>query len=333
MTRRKTILTAAQASSEAGARADLPAMPDPAALVLLAEIADAASVTAAARRLGLSQPAVSKQLRRLEQSLNVALFERGLRGVQPTEYGQALLPRARTIRAQALQAGEDVMQRRGQREGRLTVALSHFATIALLPQVIGGFRDRWPAVQLHIVPPAFQLGGLREGAPDFAVMSLPGQALGKEFTARALYATTVAIVTRHGHPLAGAEHLQALAQADWALPSLESSVTRGLTRAFRQAGLGPVRCAMTCQTLTGLETLVNATDLVAAMPVEVFEARRAASGLHRLPVQEPVEGPRVAVLRWADARPTPASADLEEAFVQAAHQMARTRHLQSRTSS
>lgn len=312
---------------------EVSAVPDPAALVLLAEIADAASVTAAARRLGLSQPAVSKQLRRLEQSLNVALFERGLRGVQPTEYGLALLPRARAIRAQARQAGEDVMQRRGQREGRLVVALSHFATIALLPQVMGGFRDRWPSVQLHIVPPTFQLGGLREGEPDFAVMSLPGQALGKEFTARALYATTVAIVARPGHPLAGAQQLQALAQADWALPSLESSVTRGLTRAFRQAGLGPVRCAMTCQTLTGLETLVHATDLIAAMPVEVFEARRAASGLQRLPVQEPVEGPRVAVLRWADARPTPASADLEEAFVQAAHQMARAQHLQSRASS
>jgi DNA-binding transcriptional LysR family regulator len=222
------------------------------------------------------------------------------------------------------------MQRRGQREGRLVVALSHFATIALLPQVIGGFRQRWPAVQLHIVPPTFQLGGLREGAPDFAVMSLPGQALGKEFTARALYATTVAIVARREHPLAGARQLSALAQADWALPSLESSVTRGLTRAFRQAGLGAVRCAMTCQTLTGLETLVNATDLVAAMPVEVFEARRAASGLQRLPVQEAVEGPRVAVLRWADARPTPASADLEEAFVEAAHRMARQQHRHSR---
>ena len=332
MTRQKTVRTTPQALPKPEATTDLLAIPDPAALVLLAEIADAASVTAAARRLGLSQPAVSKQLRRLEQSLNVALFERGLRGVQPTEYGQALLPRARAIRAQARQAGEEVMQRRGQREGRLTVALSHFATIALLPQVIAGFRARWPAVQLNIVPPTFQLGGLREGAPDFAVMSLPGQPLGQEFTARALYATTVAIVTRRDHPLAGAQHLHALAQAHWALPSLESSVTRGLTRAFRQAGLGPVRCAMTCQTLTGLETLVNATDLVAAMPVEVFEARRAASGLLRLPVLEAIEGPRVAVLRWADARPTPASADLEEAFVQAAHRMARAQHLQARAS-
>ena len=148
-------------------------MPDPAGLVLLAEIADAGSVTAAARNLGCSQPAVSKQLRRLEASLGVHLFERGLRGVQATAYGLALLPRARAIRSQARQAGEDVQQRRGLKEGRVAVALSHFATMALMPRVIPAFLARWPGVQLSIVPPTFQLGGLREGAPDFAVMSLP----------------------------------------------------------------------------------------------------------------------------------------------------------------
>ena len=300
-------------------------VPDPTALLLLAEIADAGSVTAAAQRLGVSQPAVSKQLRRLEQSLGVVLFERGLRGIQPTDYGKALLPRARAIRAQAQQAAEEVRQRRGLRGGRLEIALSHFATIALLPRVVPDFRARWPGVQLSIVPPAFQLGGLREGRPDFAVMSLPSEKLGSEYSARPVYATTVAVVVRQGHPLAGAKSLTELRNAQWLLPSVESSVTRGLARAFRAARLGAPQCAMTCQTLTGLEMLAASTDLVAAMPLEVHQARAAASGLRRVAVPEAIEGPRVAVLRWADARATPASADLEEAFVQAAHKMARRR--------
>ncbi|QJW84956.1 hypothetical protein HK414_19480 [Ramlibacter terrae] len=80
---------------------------------------------------------------------------------------------------------------------------------------------------------------------------------------------------------------------------------------------------MTCQTLTGTETIAAHTDLVAAIPLEVHQARAAATGLRRLALAEPIEGPRVAILRWADARPTPASADLEEAFVQAAHAMAK----------
>jgi LysR family transcriptional regulator, regulator of abg operon len=295
---------------------------DPAALLLLAEIADAGGVTAAARRLGVSQPAVSKQLRRLEESLGVVLFERGLRGMQPTEYGKALLPRARAIRSQARQAAEDVQQRRGVREGRLEIALSHFATIALLPHVVPAFRARWPGVQLSIVPPAFHLGGLREGRPDFAVMSLPAEKLGAEYSARPVYATTVAVVVRPGHPLSQAKSLADLRSAQWLLPSMESSVTRGLARAFRTARLGSPQCAITCETLTGVEVLAASSDFVAAMPLEVHQARASASGLVRVPLAETIEGPRVAVLRWADARPTPASADLEEAFVQAAHRMA-----------
>jgi LysR family transcriptional regulator, regulator of abg operon len=297
--------------------------PDPTALLLLAEIADAGSVTGAARRLGLSQSAVSKQLRRLEDTLGVCLFERGRRGIQPTEYGQALMPRARAIRAQAQQAGQEIGQRRGLREGRLEIALSHLATISLLPRVVPAFRQRWPHMQLAIVPPTFQLGGLREGRPDFAVMSLPAETLGTEYSARPLLATTLAVVARPGHPLGDARTLAELRDAQWVLPSLESSVTRGLARAFRQKRLGPPHCAMTCQTLTGLELLATHTDLLAAMPAEVFVARVAGSGLRRVPVAEPIDGPRLTILRWADGRPTPAAADLEEAFVEEARRLAK----------
>ena len=297
--------------------------PDPAALMLLAEIADAGSLTAAARGLGTTQPALSKQLKRLEQHLGVPVFDRSLRGIVPTEYGLALLPRARAIRAQARQAGEDIAQRKGQREGQLVVALSHFSTIALLPAVIPLFRSRWPGVQLSITPPPFALAGLREGAPDFAVMSMPAERLGSEFTTRPVYTTTVAVIVRAGHPLANAQHLSDLVGAQWVWPSVRSSVTRGLARAFRQARLPEPTCLTTCETLTGLEILVANTDLLGAVPLEVQRARAPSNGLRPVPLLQTIEGPRVAVLRWADARPTPASADLEETFVLAARQLAR----------
>ena len=298
---------------------------DPAALVLLAEIAEAGSLTAAAQQLGVTQPALSKQLKRLENTLGVPVFKRNLRGVQPTEYGDALLPRARAIRAEARQAAEDVAQRRGLREGRLAVALSHFAAIALLPTVVPSFRNRWPGVHLAFMPPSFDLRGLREGTPDFAVVSLPAERLGAEFSVRTLYAATVAVVVRPGHPLASARRLSDLAGAEWVLPSLRSSTARGLEKASRQARLAVPHCAVTSETLTGLETLVLNTDLVGAIPLEVHRARAAASGLQRLALQEEIEGPRVAIVRWADGHPTPAATALEEAFLLAAQRLARRR--------
>ncbi len=298
---------------------------DPSSLTLLATIADAGSLTAAARALGATQPALSKQLQRIEQSLGVPVFERSMRGVTPTAYGSALLPRARTIAAQARQALEEVAQLRGEREGALHVALSHLATLALLPQVVGPFRDAWPQVALRIGPPTFRFAGLREGAPDFAVVSLPAERLGSEFAARPIYTGTVAVVVRRGHPLARARTLAALAGADWVVPSPDSSTALSLQRAFRRARLPAPRCTVTCETLTGLETLVASTDLIGALPAEVHERRASASGFVRLPLDVAIEGARVAIVRWADARPTPASAAMQELFADAAHRLARRR--------
>ncbi len=298
---------------------------EPSSLALLATIADAGSLTAAARGQGATQSAVSKQLQRIEQALGVPVFERSMRGVSPTEYGAALLPRARTIVAQARQAAEDVAQLRGRREGRVHVALSHFATIALLPEVVAPFRQAWPHVALRITPPTFRFAGLREGAPDFAVVSLPAERLGTEFVTRPLYTTRVVALVRRDHPLAHARALAQLADAEWVVPSADSSSALAVQRAHRRARLGAPRFPVTCETLTGLETLVAHTDLVGAVPLEVFEQRAAASGLARLAIDQPIEGPRVAIVRWADARPTPAAAAMQELFVQAAYRLARRR--------
>lgn len=303
---------------------------DSVALALLADIFDAGSLTAAARDLGTSQPALSKRLQRVEQALGVSVFERRTRGVVPTEYGAALLPRARLIRAQSRQAAEEIAQMRGKREGHITLALSHLAAIALLPRVVPAFRSSWPAVSIAISPPNFQFAGLREGAPDFAVISLPREHPGGEFATRALYTSRLVAVVRPGHPLAAARSLAALGDAEWILPSPESATAFALERAFKRARLGSPRCPVTCETLTGLESLVLASDLIGMVPLEVHERRSSASGLLRVPLDQAIEGPHVALVRWADARPTPACAALAEMFVTAGHQLAGRRRAQTR---
>jgi DNA-binding transcriptional LysR family regulator len=189
--------------------------------------------------------------------------------------------------------------------------------------VINEFRRAWPQVTVAITPPTFQFAGLREGAPDFAVISLPQDNPGAEFATRALYTTRVVAVTRAGHALARARQLADLRDAEWVLPSADSSTALALKRAFGRARLGTPRCPITCETLTGLEALLQSTDLVGAMPLEVHEQRKGASGLIRVPLEQSIEGPRVAIVRWADAKPTPAAAALADLFVSAGHQLAR----------
>jgi DNA-binding transcriptional LysR family regulator len=250
-----------------------------------------------------------------------------MRGVRPTEYGLALVARARTIRAQTQQALEDVAQMRGRREGHVTIALSHLPTIACLPRVMREFRERWPDVLVRVEPPAFphRMVGLREGAPDFAVVPLPVEPLGPEFAARPIYTTTVVAVVRTGHRLAKARKLGELVGAEWVLPNLHSMSARAFHSAFERAGLPAPRCRVTCEALTGLESLVGTSELAGVLPLEVHEARAGANGLARIPLDVKIEGPSLAIIRWADAKPTPAAAELAELFARAAHALARSR--------
>jgi LysR family transcriptional regulator of abg operon len=301
---------------------------DPSALALLATLSEAGSLSAAARAAGVTQPALTKQLARLERQLGVPLFVRSIRGVAPTEYGQALLPRARIVRAQLLQAAEALAQLRGRREGQVCVAMSHLATVRLVPGVLPLFRARWPGVRVRLMAPTFAqlMTGLREGLPDLAVVQLPGEDPGPEFVVRPLLETTLAAVVRPGHPLARVTALSALAEAkiEWVLPSEDSATGRALREAFRRARLPAPRCTVTCETLTGVEAIVRATDLVAAMPAEVHDARCATSGLLRLPLAPAPRGRTLALVRWADNLLTPAAGDLAELFVAQAHANARS---------
>lgn len=300
-------------------------------LTLVEAIAQAGSLTAAARALGITQPALTKQLQRIERQAGVALFVRDTRGVRPTEYGASLLPRARIVQAQLRQATQGIDQMRGHLEGHVTVALSHLAILLLLPEVVRRFRARWPDVQVRITPPAFpdRLAGLREGAPDFAVVPRPTKPLGKEFATTPLHSTTVVVVARPDHPLVRARTLPELVDARWVLPSAQSTSAQTLAAAFRALRLPSPVVAVACETLTGLELLVAKSDLLGVVPLEVHRRRVAASGLRELPLEARIEGPSLALIRWRDAQPTPAAESLAALFIEVSRTIQRRPPTQS----
>lgn len=302
---------------------------DPAELMLLTTIADTGSLTGAAGLLGTSQSALSKRIRRLEQALGVAVLERKTRGVGLTEFGTALLPRARAIGSQAQRCLEDIARIRGAQDGIVRVALSHFATLVLLPEVLSNFRRHWPSISLHILPPAFHLSSLREGKLDFAVIASSGRCLDREFVARPVYSTTLVVVMRKAHPLAHASDLHALQGAEWILPEKDSATARLLSAALRKARLPAPKSPVLCETLTGIEMVLLKSDLVSVIPAEAYEMHARTAGLVRAPIRD-LEGPNIVSIKSVDMRLTPAAKALEAQFVKAGHGLAlRTRGHQS----
>jgi DNA-binding transcriptional LysR family regulator len=135
-------------------------------------VAETLHFSKAAERLGIAQPPLSQQIKRLEQLLGHRLFDRTTRGVKLTLAGQLLAERARG----ALERIHDdlVQVRRLGRgeEGTLTVGFSGSVMFTELPAAIGSFRRRYPKVELrlHELVTSAQIAGLLDGTLDLGFL-------------------------------------------------------------------------------------------------------------------------------------------------------------------
>ena len=141
-------------------------------------VAEHEHVTKAAAALGLSQPSISHQLKALERSLGLAVFERVGRGVRLTADGRALLPAASSALAALRSLEEAAAARTGLLAGDLAVAASNTIGIYRVPEWAAGFLDRFPRIELRVqtVNTRDAIALLREAAADCALVEGPGEA-------------------------------------------------------------------------------------------------------------------------------------------------------------
>ncbi len=114
-------------------------------------VASAGSISSAAQSLHIAQPALSVQIKQLEEQLGAALFDRHPRGVVPTAVGERLLGHAVEILRRVDVAHDDVRQAVDQPSGRVAIALpqsvANFVTVPLVQAVV----RQWPLIQLQMV--------------------------------------------------------------------------------------------------------------------------------------------------------------------------------------
>lgn len=108
------------------------------------------SITAAAERLNIAQPALSRQVQALEEELGVALLRRHGRGVEPTEQGERLLARAERLLSDADGILRDLPGNDGELRGTLTLGLPPVVAEILAEPLIAHFISRYPHVRLRI---------------------------------------------------------------------------------------------------------------------------------------------------------------------------------------
>ncbi len=194
-------------------------------------VADCGNISAAADRLFVSQPAVSKSVKKLEELTGCTLFIRSSKGVRLTSEGAILHDYVKNGLTQ-LRNGEQVLKRiRTRREGVVSVGISNTLCRYYFLRHLEQFHRRYPGIRINIVnrtsPETFNL--LERGEIDFGIVSLPRDRTGFDF--RELLTIRDVFVDRGQYPeLGAATSLAALAR--YPLMMLER---QNVTRAYIDA--------------------------------------------------------------------------------------------------
>ena len=138
-------------------------------------IAETQSFSAAAERLFITQPAISKRIAALESVLDARLFHRSGRRVQLTEAGEALIPSAQRIVDEFSHSKELISNLEGAVGGRLRIGTSHHIGLHRLPPILSEYTAQYPAVELdiHFMDSEEACAAVDRGELELAVATLP----------------------------------------------------------------------------------------------------------------------------------------------------------------
>lgn len=195
----------------------------------------------AAAKLNVTQPALSKSIRALEQSTGVRILDRGPWGVRATEAGERLLEYAEVILALSEEARDEFETQQGAQRGRLRVGGIATMARSILPLASRRFLSRHPGVNLTLheeLSPSLQ-AQLLNGTIDIALMGRPRDFPNEELEYRDLLEVPIEIVADRHHVLAGRDQvsLADLTEWSWIIPARPDPDRTALDAIFAAARL------------------------------------------------------------------------------------------------
>jgi DNA-binding transcriptional LysR family regulator len=222
-------------------------------------VAESGSFSDAAKKLHLTQPAVSKRVAQLEAQLNVSLFDRIGRRISITEAGEALLPHARAVHLELQAAQQSVRDLAGEVRGRLRLATSHHIGLHRLPPLLSFFSKAYPAVQLDIdfmdSEQAYKL--TLQGEIELAVVTLAPSPVINIIT-RPIWLDPLDFMVQEGTQLTQKKTLglKELSQHPAILPALNTYTGQIVKSLFEQRSL-PMQIAITTNYLETIRMMAS----------------------------------------------------------------------------
>ncbi|MFH7599051.1 LysR family transcriptional regulator [Streptomyces racemochromogenes] len=290
-------------------------------LRILRAVAGTGSFSAAARELGCTQPAVSQQMKALEQSAGTPLLVRTGREMRLTQAGEALVRHAAGILAGLTAAEEEVAAIAGLRAGRVRLVSFPSGSSTLVPTALAAMRAEHPGTRISLVEaePPRSVEMLREGECDLALAfryaGAAAVAEWEDLVVTPLLTDRLVGLVPEGHRLAGAGRVGMADLADEPWIAGCPRCRRHLVEVCEGAGFTP-RIDFATDDYPAVVGLVGAGLGVAVLPELAVESVRA-KGVSTLAVEPAVER-EVVALTLPDLARVPAVAATLGELVRAA---------------
>lgn len=299
---------------------------EPRDLEYFAVVAEHGNLRRAAEALNLSQPALSKSLRRLEKSVRTKVVKRTPKGVELTAVGNALLTHARRLRLSLDDVEREVVDLSQGRAGHLRIgAAPGFVEYPLSPGCSALLKDA-PKVTLRITIGTNDalLPALRNGELDLIISGIPASPY-EDLIQEHLYDDEFVVCASVNHRLAKQKRVTIadLALERWALTAPNTLSRKTMQRAFEDGGLPPPSVTMETSAILPKLYLIASSDVLGYIPTRVLRQRAARFRLAKLRVTELAWTRRVGVSYRKDAYLSPAARRFIEILKATAREIAK----------
>ena len=301
-------------------------------LHLLLTLAQTGSLRASAEALNVTQPALTKALKQLEEEFGTTLVLRTPKGVRLAPAGELLAARAATVVRELERAREEVAWHTQNTQATVTVGVSPAAALMLAANAVARFQARWPDVKVRLVDALYPkaLQQLRSGEVDLALGPLPASSIGHDLNVRPLIHSPTVIVARNTHPLRAARSLSELQSASWLLTGPRGGPGDPTHLGFEQRGLTPPKVTLECESFSTLLAVLPEMDVLAVVPRRFFDSHGPRIGLAVLNIAESLPPTTIHLFTRTDAPLTLPTQRLVNDFVHEAQALQQRLPLQDR---
>jgi DNA-binding transcriptional LysR family regulator len=294
-------------------------------LLLLIALDDYRNIHRAADELHMTQPAASKQIKDLEEMLDVKLFERLPRGMEPTIYGETMIRHARMALTSLALAHDDIVTLKAGLTGQVEVGVIMTPAMALLPRAIARVKESAPLLRIgvQLETSNLLLDKLQHGMLDFMIGRIFDTGDTSGLIYEELTEEPACAVVRPGHPLLERKDLKLadIAPLPWIVPPHGSILRYRFDMMFRRAGLEPPANVVDTTAMLMITALLQQTDSLHVMPIEVAQYYASLNVMRILPIELPCKMDAFGIIRHQDHLLSPGADLLLRAVRAAAKEM------------